>query len=65
LPAIQPKAEQQQPKPKFEFKYSERYNLTRLPPEEAAAIGKNLKPRDIDPGSQYTHSWEFLSNVSA
>jgi hypothetical protein len=43
LPAIQSKAEQQLPKPKFEFKYSERYNLTRLPPEEAAAIRKKLE----------------------
>jgi len=32
-----------QPKPKFEFKYSERYNLTRLPPEEAAARRKKLE----------------------
>jgi hypothetical protein len=31
------------PKPKFEFKYSERYNLKRLPPEEAAAIRKKLE----------------------
>ena len=31
------------PKPKFEFKYSERYNLTRLPPEEAAARRKKLE----------------------
>ena len=30
-------------KPKFEFTYSERYNLTRLPPEEAAAIRKKLE----------------------
>jgi hypothetical protein len=33
----------QPPKPKFEFTYSERYNLTRLPPEEAAAIRKKLE----------------------
>jgi len=32
-----------QPKPKFEFTYSERYNLKRLPPEEAAAIRKKLE----------------------
>ena len=31
------------PKPKFEFTYSERYNLKRLPPEEAAAIRKKLE----------------------
>jgi hypothetical protein len=32
-----------QPKPKFEFKYSQRYNLHRLPPEEAAARRKKLE----------------------
>ncbi len=31
------------PRPKFEFTYSERYNLKRLPPEEAAAIRKQLE----------------------
>ncbi len=31
------------PKPKFEFAYSERYNLKRLPKEEAAAIRKKLE----------------------
>ena len=31
------------PKPKFEFKWSERYNLKRLPKEEAAAIRKKLE----------------------
>ena len=31
------------PKPKFEFKYSERYNLTRLSDEEAAARRKKLE----------------------
>jgi hypothetical protein len=36
-------AEQQPPKPKFEFTYSERYNLHRLPPEEAAARRKKLE----------------------
>jgi hypothetical protein len=30
-------------KPVFEFTYSERYNLKRLPPEEAAAIRKKLE----------------------
>ncbi len=30
-------------KPKFEFTYSERYNLKRLPKEEAAAIRKKLE----------------------
>ena len=32
-----------QPKPKWEFKYSERYNLTRLSDEEAAARRKKLE----------------------
>jgi hypothetical protein len=36
-------AEQQPPKPKFDFPYSERYNLHRLPPEEAAARRKKLE----------------------
>ena len=31
------------PQPKFEFKYSERYNLTRLPDEEAEARRKKLE----------------------
>src|SRR5207249_11258790 len=31
------------PKPKWEFKYSERYNLTRLSDEEAAARRKKLE----------------------
>jgi len=31
------------PKPVFEFTYSERYNLHRLPPEEAAARRKKLE----------------------
>ena len=31
------------PKPTFEFKFSDRYNLTRLPPEEAAARRKKLE----------------------
>ena len=32
-----------QPKPKFEYEYSQRYNLHRLPPEEAAARRKKLE----------------------
>jgi hypothetical protein len=36
-------AEPQPLKPKWEFTYSERYNLKRLPPEEAAAIRKKLE----------------------
>ncbi len=32
-----------QPKPKWEFKYSERYNLTRLSDEEAEARRKKLE----------------------
>jgi hypothetical protein len=35
--------ESDSPKPKFEFTYSERYNLKRLPKEEAAAIRKKLE----------------------
>jgi integrase len=42
LPATNPKPPLQE-KPKFEFKYSQRYSLTRLPPEEAAAIRKKLE----------------------
>jgi hypothetical protein len=34
-----------QPKPKWDFKYSERYNLTRLPDEEAAARRKKLEEK--------------------
>lgn len=34
---------QEESKPKFEFKYSERYSLTRLPPEVAAARRKKLE----------------------
>ncbi len=33
----------QPPKPLFDFKFSERYNLTRLPPEEAVARRKKLE----------------------
>ena len=42
-PAAASKAEPQQPKPEWDFKYSECYHLTRLPPEEAAAIRKKLE----------------------
>ncbi len=35
--------DQEQSKPKFELKYSERYSLTRLPPEVAAARRKKLE----------------------
>jgi hypothetical protein len=41
LPAVSPSGSP--PKPKFEFAYSERYNLHRLPPEEAAARRKKLE----------------------
>jgi hypothetical protein len=40
-PAAAPKTEPQMPK--FEYTYSNRYNLHRLPPEEAAAIRKKLE----------------------
>jgi hypothetical protein len=40
VPLLKPEA---RPKPKFEFTYSERYNLTRLPPEEAEALRKKLE----------------------
>jgi hypothetical protein len=33
----------QPPKPLFDFKFSDRYNLTRLPPEEAAARRKKTR----------------------
>jgi hypothetical protein len=36
-------ASKQPPKPLFDFKFSDRYNLTRLPPEEAAARRKKLE----------------------
>ena len=44
-PAPQPadSGSRPQPKPKWEFKYSERYNLTRLSDEEAAARRKKLE----------------------
>jgi hypothetical protein len=44
-PAAQPADPRSRPapKPEWEFKYSERYNLTRLPPEEAAARRKKLE----------------------
>jgi hypothetical protein len=35
--------DQETSKPVFEFTYSERYNLTRLPPEEAAERRKKLE----------------------
>jgi hypothetical protein len=41
--AVVSKAEPQQPKPEWDFKYSEHYNLTRLPPEVAAARRKKLE----------------------
>jgi hypothetical protein len=45
LPAQQPAnpGSGSAPKPVFEFPYSERYNLHRLPPEEAAARRKKLE----------------------
>jgi hypothetical protein len=42
-PATVPKAEQKQTKLDWNFKPSDRYNLTRLPPEEAAARRKKLE----------------------
>jgi hypothetical protein len=42
-PATVPKPASTQTKPEWNFKYSERYNLTRLPPEEAAARRKKLE----------------------
>jgi hypothetical protein len=42
---VEAKTDQQLPKPKFEFKYSERYNLTRLPPDVAAARRKKLEEK--------------------
>jgi hypothetical protein len=44
-PIVDVKTAQQPAKPKFEFEYSERYNLTRLPPEEAAARRKKLEEK--------------------
>jgi hypothetical protein len=41
--AATPKPATVEPKPKFDFQYSERYNLHRLPPEEAAARRKKLE----------------------
>jgi len=40
---VKPSSNQQPPKPMFEFPYSEKYNLHRLPPEEAAAWQKRLE----------------------
>jgi hypothetical protein len=42
-PVTVPKTEQQQTKPEWNYKPSDRYNLTRLPPEEAAARRKKLE----------------------
>src|SRR5881296_829861 len=42
-PAPQPANPGSRPPPKPKFKYSERYNLTRLPDEEAAARRKKLE----------------------
>ena len=42
-PAKIPQPASAQPKPKWNFKYSERYNLTRLPPDVAAARRKKLE----------------------
>ena len=43
IPVVEMKTVQQPEKPKFEFKYSKRYNLHRLPREEAAARRKKLE----------------------
>ncbi len=43
LASIRAAPDAKTPKPTFEFKFSERYNLTRLPPEEAAARRKKLE----------------------
>jgi hypothetical protein len=40
---VAPSGQPQPQKPKFEFTYSERHNLKRLPPEEAAARRKKLE----------------------
>ncbi len=42
-PAITVKTAPSQPKPIFDFPYSERYNLHRLDPQEAAARRKKLE----------------------
>jgi hypothetical protein len=42
-PTAKSKAAKAQPSSDWNFKYSERYNLTRLPPEEAAARRKKLE----------------------
>jgi hypothetical protein len=42
-PAVVAKSELQKPKLEWNFKYSERYNLTRLPPEVAAERRKKLE----------------------
>jgi hypothetical protein len=43
-------------KPVFEFTYSERYNLTRLPPEEAAEIRKKLDEEERQRLDRYKSS---------
>ena len=43
LAAVAVTAERKPPKPTFRFTPSKRYNLTRLPPEEAAARRKKLE----------------------
>ncbi len=43
IKVLPPRTDPGLPKPKFEFTYSERYNLKRLPKEEAAAIRKKLE----------------------
>ena len=42
-PAAMPATTQAKPRTKFQFTPSNRYNLTRLPPDEAAAIRKKLE----------------------
>ena len=44
LPATSPPVSEQ-PKSEWNFKYSERYNLTRLPPDVAAARRKKLEEK--------------------
>ena len=43
LPAAMPATTEPKPRTKFRFTPSNRYNLTRLPPDEAAAIRKKLE----------------------
>ena len=44
-PAAASPPAREKPKSEWNFKYSERYNLTRLPPEEAAARRKKLEEK--------------------